>query len=181
MPSFGPMSIRLRGRLVTAAAALLLTGCGGAGQQPPMTGEASPVTSAAPSPTPTRVELTVAEAGPRYLKIVAPYNKALAEFSAAVKAGKSLSSLRTLAGKVAEANATHARALRDTAWPAAARAPMSALLRETETAQRYWQDAAEATTATAMNKALRGASEHDGGDPAGQVRSVLGLPAYRKS
>lgn len=167
---------RLRGGFATLAAVVLITGCNTAPPETEPTPSGSPTAAASSTPT----ALTVAEAAPRYLAIVAPYNTALEKFQAAVKAGTSLAGLRVLAGKVADANAAHARALRATAWPQQVRAPMAALLKETDAAEQCWRDAAQAKSATAMNKALKGAVEHDGGVPAGQVRSALGLPAYRK-
>jgi hypothetical protein len=165
-------------RLVTVLVLTLLTGgCGGAGS-----GDSSTwVTSPAPpttSPTPGAVALTLAQAGPRYLQIVKPYNTALERFEDAAQANTPWRSLRPLAAKVAQANAAHAKALRETRWPIGVRAPMAKLLAETDLAQRDWERAAAAKTADDLAQAVRSAVRHNGSKPAGQIRTLLGLPAY---
>jgi hypothetical protein len=125
--------------------------------------------------------LTVAQAKARYLAIVKPYNTALEALETAANSGKSWTTVRSLAGKVATANAAHAKALRATVWPEAVRQPMAALLVETDAAQRYWLRAAHAKTADELGSAIRSAAKHSGSKPATEVRSKLGLPPYRES
>jgi hypothetical protein len=167
-------------RLVTVMVlALLAGGCEGAGPG----GSSTWVTSPAPpttSPTSSAgsTPLTVAQAGSRYLEIVRPYNTALEKFEDAAHAGTPWKNLRPLAGRVAQANAAHAKALRQTSWPAAVRAPMAALLTEIDLAQRSWQRAAQAKTADELARAVRAAAAHSGSKPAGQIRTLLGLPPY---
>jgi hypothetical protein len=125
--------------------------------------------------------LTVAEAGRRYLEIVAPYNKALEELETAANSGKAWTTVRALAVKVAETNKSHGLALRTTAWPEEVRAPMAALLAEMDVAQRYWDTAARAKNVDELARAIRSAGKHSGAKPAGEVRAKLGLPAYSES
>lgn len=167
-------------RVIAALALVLLSaGCANTEQDastPPAVGH-----TVSPAPTPTPTTIDVAQARTRYLEIVAPYNDALEEFESAANAGKSWTSLRTLAGKVAETNAAHAQHLRATAWPPQVHTPMAALLKETDAAQRYWERAARAKTIEELAQAVRAASKHSGAKPAGQVRSALGLPPYSES
>ncbi|WP_088313181.1 hypothetical protein [Kineosporia sp. R_H_3] len=73
--------------------------------------------SASASPTPTL--LTKAQAAARYTKIVKPVNDALALWQKeARKANPSLTKVRALSGKVADANAAFVRNLQSTPWPA---------------------------------------------------------------
>lgn len=157
---------------------LLVAGCGTQEHRlEPAAGQAT--ASAAPSPTPT--ELTLAQAKARYLEIVAPYNTALKAFVSAAHANEPWRDLRPLAGKVASANAAHALQLRVTPWPAEVRAPMAALLKETDTAQRYWLRAAQAKTADELASAVHAAAAHSGKTPATEIRAKLGLPPYSGS
>ncbi|SCG47578.1 hypothetical protein GA0070609_1946 [Micromonospora echinaurantiaca] len=165
----------------TAALAMtvVLAGCGGGeptetlNQQPAWQGGASadPATPAA---------LTPEEAKRRYLAIVEPYNTALEKLETAANAGKPWRTVRKLAAEVARTNATHAAALRETTWPAAARAPMAALLAENDVALRHWRRAGEAADAEALMREIRAAAAHSGAEEAGRVRAALGLPAYRE-
>ncbi|MGR6317589.1 hypothetical protein Q2K19_04980 [Micromonospora soli] len=156
------------------ALVLLLAGCGGGAQSTQFP------TWQTPSPT-ASAPLTMKEAKGRYLSIVAPYNTALDELEAALKAGKPWRTVRGLARTVATTNAAHAEQLRTTAWPAPARAPIAALLKENDVALRHWQLAAEANSATALMREIRAAAAHDGGTQANRVRTTLGLPVYKKS
>jgi hypothetical protein len=169
----------VRRSIAVLALALLVAGCGGRQDEPSAAGP--PAQSAAPAPAPSPSALTVAEAGPRYLQIVAPYNKALEEMETAANSGKSWTTVRALAGKVAETNEAHARALRATVWPDVVRTPMAALLVETDIAQRYWEAAARAKTVDELARALRSGGRHTGAKPAGEIRAKLGLPAYSES
>jgi hypothetical protein len=166
-------------RLVTVLVLVLLSGgCGGGGSADSSTSVASPAPPVT-SPTPTKpVALTIAQAGPRYLAIVKPYNTALEKFEDAAHANTPWRSLRPLAGKVAQANATQAKALRETHWPTAVQAPMAALLAETDLAQRDWDRTATAKTADELAQAVRSAARHNGSKPASQIRTLLGLPPY---
>jgi hypothetical protein len=125
--------------------------------------------------------VTVAQAGVRYLEIVKPYNTALKKFEDAAHAGTPWRDLRPLAGEVAQANAAHAQALRETNWPVGVEAPMAALLKEVDVAQQNWQRAANAQTADDLAQAVRAAAGHSGSKPAGQIRTLLGLPPYSES
>lgn len=165
--------------VLALALALLVAGCGVRQDELTQAGAPGPSVSVAPPPTPSA--LTVAEAGPRYLQIVAPYNKALEALETAANSGKSWTTVRALAVKVAEANETHARALRATLWPEEVRAPMAALLAETDAAQRYWESAGRAKNVDELARAIRSASRHSGAKPANEVRAKLGLPAYSES
>lgn len=169
----------MRRSITVLALALVVAGCGGTPEDPAAAGTPAQTASAAPAPTPSA--LTVAEAGPRYLEIVAPYNKALEEMETAANSGKSWTTVRALAAKVAEANETHARALRATVWPDVVRTSMAALLAETDIAQRYWESAGRAKNVDELARALRAAGRHSGAKPAGEIRAKLGLPAYSES
>lgn len=158
------------------AVTMLVAGCG-VGQDKPIWVQTP--TSAIPAPTPSA--LTVAEAGRRYLEIVAPYNEALEALETAANTGKSWTTVRSLAAEVAETNKSHGRALRGTVWPEEVRTAMDALLTEIDTAQRYWERAAGAKTVDELASAIQSASRHSGAEAAGQVRVALGLPAYSES
>ncbi|WP_262281639.1 hypothetical protein [Micromonospora sp. MA102] len=153
---------------------LLLAGCGG--------GAETTVLPAWEGPSPTApAPLTAKEAKGRYLAVVAPYNTALEELEAALKAGRPWRTVRGLAGTVASTNAAHAEQLRTTVWPAKAQAPIAALLKENEVALRHWQLAAKAGSAAVLMREIRAAAAHDGGAQADKVRVALGLPLYRDS
>ncbi|MET7965492.1 hypothetical protein [Micromonospora sp. NPDC005305] len=156
------------------ALVLLLAGCGGGTE-----------TTALPAwerPSPTApAPLTVKEAKGRYLAVVAPYNTALEELEEALKARRPWRTVRGLASTVATTNAAHAEQLRTTVWPAAAQAPVAALLKENDVALRHWRLAAEAGSAEALMREIRAAAAHDGGAQADKVRRSLGLPVYRDS
>lgn len=173
------MGSRVRRSVAVLALILLVSGCGATQQHPPAPPAGQQTASPAPSPTPS--ELSLAQAKARYLEIVAPYNTALEKLESAANAGRSWTVVRTLAGKVAEANAAHARQLRATPWPAELHAPMAALLVETDAAQRYWQRAAQAKSAEELGRAIRAAAGHSGKTPATQIRAKLGLPPYSES
>ncbi|MEU2170068.1 hypothetical protein ACH47V_05655 [Micromonospora chersina] len=156
------------------ALVLLLAGCGG--------GTETTVPPAWESPSPSApAPLTVKEAKGRYLAIVTPYNTALEKLEEALKAGRPWRTVRGLTRTVATTNAAHAEQLRATAWPAAAQAPVAALLKENEVALRHWRLAAEAGSATVLMREIRSAAAHDGGSHADKVRTSLGLPLYRDS
>lgn len=123
----------------------------------------------------------MAQAGPRYLQIVAPYNTALQKFQDAAHANKPWRDLLPLAGQVAQANAGQATALRQTSWPVEVATPMAALLTEIDLAQTDWQRAADAKTSNELAQAVQAAAGHSGATPAGQIRTALGLPPYSKS
>ncbi len=160
------------------ALAMLVAGCGG-GEEFDLTQKDPPTAVTSPAPRPS--VLTVAEAGRRYLEIVAPYNKALEELETAANSGKAWTTVRALAVKVAETNKSHGLALRTTAWPEEVRAPMATLLAEMDVAQRYWDAAARAKNVDELARAIRSAGKHSGAKPAGEVRAKLGLPAYSES
>lgn len=166
--------MRRRTPAAALALVLLLAGCGGA--EPTR----FPATWQTPSPT-APATLTVKEAKGRYLSIVAPYNTALDELEAALRARKPWRAVRDLARAVAETNAAHAEQLRATPWPATVRTPVAALLKENDVALRHWRLAAAAANATALTREIRAAAAHDGGTQADRVRTTLGLPVYRDS
>ncbi|MEV0431187.1 hypothetical protein [Micromonospora sp. NPDC050495] len=156
------------------ALVLLLAGCGGA--EPTR----FPATWQTPSPT-APTTLTLKEAKGRYLSIVAPYNTALDELEAALRARRPWRTVRGLARTVADTNAAHAEQLRTTLWPEPVRTPIAALLKENDVALRHWRLAAAATSDTALTREIRAAAAHDGGTQANRVRTTLGLPVYRDS
>jgi hypothetical protein len=137
------------------------------------------VTSPTPNPEPST--LTVVQAASRYLEIVRPCNTALQKFEDAAHANKPWRDLRPLADQVAQANAAQARTLRQTSWPVEVATPMAALLAEIDLAQGEWQRAADATTSDELAQAVQAAASHSGAQPAGQIRTVLGLPPYSQS
>ncbi|MEO3744004.1 hypothetical protein [Plantactinospora sp. B5E13] len=164
------------------AVALLVAGCGGDGTPAgPSWVAAAPSATPESGPTSAPVALSLGRARARYLEIVRPYNTALEAFESAAQAGRAWTALRPLAAKVAAANRTHGRALRDTTWPARVREPVTALLRETDAAQREWERAARAETAAELLDAVNAAIRHSGAKQAGAVRSALGLAAYTES
>src|SRR5215211_6147422 len=154
----------MRRLLAVLALALLAGGCGGQGSADPA--QPAPPPAAAPSASSGPSALTVAAAGPRYLEIVKPYNVALERFEDAAHANTPWRDLRPLAAAVAQANAAHAQALRETPWPEEVRAPMAALLAEIDLAQREWQRVAAAKTADELAQAVRAAAAHSGSKPA---------------
>lgn len=162
------------------ALTVMLAGCGGGDQtetparQPAWQGGAS----AGPS---SPAALSPEEAKSRYLAIVEPYNTALEKLETAANAGKPWRTVRKMAAEVARTNAAHAAALRETAWPEQARAPMAALLKENDVALRHWRRAGEAADAAALMREIRAAAAHSGAEEAGKVRAALGLPPYRES
>jgi hypothetical protein len=172
------MGSRVRRWIAVLALTLLAAGCREAPDRSATT--AAEARTAAPTAKPTPAALTLPQAKARYLEIVTPYNTALEKLETAANGGKSWTTVRTLAGKVATANAEHAQALRATAWPDEVRKPMAALLAETDTAQGYWQRAARAKNAEELMSAIRSAAKHSGSKPATEIRSKLGLPAYRE-
>ncbi|WP_405092649.1 hypothetical protein OG767_06830 [Micromonospora sp. NBC_01392] len=151
---------------------LLLGGCGGETKQAALPPPASPT----PSPV---VPLTVKEAKGRYLAAVAAYDIARDELAEAEKAGRPWRTLRERAGAVVDANLACAGELRAVRWPAAAQAPMAALLAEHEVALRQWRLAAGAADAAELRRATRAAAAHDGVRQATRVRAALGLPPLR--
>lgn len=165
----------MRRWLAVLALALLAAGCA---DQP---SEDRPLSQQSTSAASSPAELSVSEAGKRYLEIVAPYNSALEELKAAGKAGESWTALRTRAGKVAEANEQHGKALRAVAWPEPVRASMAALLAEIEAAQPHWARAAQAKSSDEFAAAVRDAAAHSGSKAAGEVRAALRLPPYSSS
>lgn len=172
------MGSRVRQWTTVLVLALLLTGCGERSE----TLTQSPAwQSAAPAAPTSPTTLTAAEAKARYLEIVEPYNTALEKLEDGANAGKSWQTVRALAGEVAQTNAAHAMELRGTAWPEKARAPMAALLEETDAAQRHWQRAARAAGTEELMREIRSASARSGAKEATRVRAALGLPAYRES
>lgn len=162
----------MRRWLAVLALTLLTAGCAGTSEtdRPPSQQSSAAATTAG--------ELSVADAAKRYLEIVAPYNSALEDLKAAGKAGESWPALRTRAGKVAQANEQHGKALREVNWPAQARAPMAALLTEIDAAQPHWVRASQAKSSDEFAAAVGDAAEHSGSKAAGEVRAALGLPAY---
>ncbi len=172
----------MRRVLAVLTIALLTSGCGGTSRGGPAASVAStapPLTS--PTPTPSPKTLTVAQAGTQYLQIVAPYNTALQKFQDAAHANKPWRDLLPLAGEVVRANAVQAQALRQTKWPVEIAAPMATLLTEIDLAQGDWQRAADAKTSDELAQAVRAAAAHSGSQPAGQIRTALGLPPYSKT
>lgn len=165
----------------TAALAMtvLLAGCGGGEQTETLAQQPAWQGGASAGPT-TPAALTPEEAKRRYLAIVEPYNTALEKLETAANAGKPWRTVRKLAAEVARTNAEHAVALRETTWPAKARAPMAALLAENDIALRHWRRAGEAADAEALMREIRAAAAHSGAEEAGKVRAALGLPAYRE-
>lgn len=153
------------------ALTLLTAGCGGTPEDRPFSQQTTP---AASSPS----ELSVADAGKRYLEIVAPYNAALEELETAAQSGESWTALRNRAAKVAQANEQHGKALRDVNWPAQVRGPMAALLAEIDAAQPYWLRASQAKTADEFLTEVKAAASHGGTTPANEIRAALGLPGY---
>ncbi|MDO3705042.1 hypothetical protein Q3W71_25575 [Micromonospora sp. C28SCA-DRY-2] len=164
----------------TAALALtvLLAGCGG-DQTGAQTRQPAWQGGASAGPT-TPAALTPEQAKRRYLAIVEPYNTALEKLETAANAGKPWRTVRELAAEVLRANEAHAAALRETTWPAPARAPMAALLAENDIALRHWRRASKAADAEALLREIRAAAAHSGAEEAGTVRAALGLPAYRE-
>jgi hypothetical protein len=138
------------------------------------------VSAAAPSPHPTAVVLTKAQAATRYLRIVRPYNAALQRFQTAAHAGQSWIRLRTLAGRISTANAAQIKALHATRWPADARARVTTLISVSTRAGRYWHAAATATAPDRFRTAVLQAARLSGKPEATALRRALGLPPYRR-
>jgi hypothetical protein len=164
----------MRRWIVVLALTLLIAGCAGTSENAAAGQQAQ---SVAPSPA----ALSTAEAGKRYLEIVAPYNAALEELESAAQAGESWAKLRTRAAKVAQTNQEHGQALRAIVWPEPVRAPMAALLAQIDAAQAHWQRAAQAKTADEFATEVRAAAGYSGAQAASEVRAALGLPAYSES
>jgi hypothetical protein len=145
---------------------------------PDSTGPSTTIT-APPAPTTTSPPpLSPAAAAERYLAIVEPYNVALEALELAANSGQSLATLQARAGEVAAANVTHIENLRATVWPANVQSAVDQLVSESEQAQAFWQQAAQAQTQETLIAAVVAAGEHDGAAPAGTIRSVLGLDEY---
>lgn len=164
----------MRRWMAVLALTLLTAGCAGTAQD-------APAAPQSPSVASSPAELSVGDAGKRYLEIVEPYNAALEELKVAGKAGESWTALRARVAKVARANEEHGKALRGVVWPEPVRAPMAALLAEIDAAQPHWVRAAQATSADGFAAAIRDAAAHSGTEAAGEVRAALGLPPYRAS
>jgi hypothetical protein len=96
----------------------------------------------------------------------------------AINRGRPLATVRTLAVKVASANAAHMRDLRAVLWPVEVRAPVRDLLAESAQAQVHWRQAAQATTRSALIQAALKAAQHDGSVAAGRIRRQLDLGSY---
>ncbi len=174
-------------RMVTCVAALAIvaacsegggsTATGGAGTSP--SDGPSTTTTVAPAPTTTSPPpLSAAAAAERYLAIVEPYNVALEALEQAANSGQPVATLQTHAGAVAAANATHVEELRATVWPADVQPAVDELVAESEQAQTFWVQASQAETREALVAAVLSAGEHDGGDAAETIRSLLGLGEY---
>jgi len=133
----------------------------------------------APSTTgPPPAPLSKEQAAERYLAIVEPYNVALEALEQVVNGGQPVEALRTQAESVAVENDRHVQELKATAWPADVRPAVDELVAESEQAQIYWLQAAQAQTREAVIAAAVSASEHDGGAAADAIRSLLGLADY---
>jgi hypothetical protein len=186
-PLHGRERIRVR-RLPAILAAVAVVIVAGCARQPDQDGTDDPSAAAASEPTastaappttaPRKKALSRAQAGARYLDIVKPYNIALERLEKGFNSGKPIAELRTLADKVARTNSTQIRQLRATTWPAKVRAPIRKLVAESEAAQRYWRQAAEAGTRNELAQAAVAAGRHDGSEPAADIRKALGLGAY---
>ncbi|MBC6462625.1 hypothetical protein [Actinomadura sp. HBU206391] len=145
----------------------------------------APVTEAKPaatgetssSPEAATTVLTKAEAAERYLQSVRPYNTALDDFEAAVHADRPWADLRTLAGRVAAANAAQVRVLRETTWPHEAREQVTALMTASVRAGRYWSTAAGADGPDQFKAAVLRAAALSGKPEATALRHALGLPS----
>lgn len=178
---------------VTAAALLVLAGCaptaGDAAMTGPIADTATPsgtakpsasTPKATPSPTakPTATPLSREQARERYLQIVAPYNRSLERLEQAFNSGEPVRTLQGLAASVEVSNATQIRALRMTRWPVNLRGPIGDLIAESNAAQQYWRRSAAAPTRQELGQAVVAAGRHDGSEPAGRVRKLLGLDNY---
>ena len=137
-----------------------------------------PTTTPSPTPKPSASPLSREQARARYLQIVAPYNRSLERLEVEFNAGKPASRLRILAASVSESNATQISALRTTRWPVNLRAPIRDLIAESNAAQQYWRRSAVARTRQELGEAVVAAGRHDGSEPAGTVRKLLGLGDY---
>jgi len=171
--------------LLAAAAIVAAAGCarqaGEAGVGDPAPAAASEVTVAPtvpPTTSPPRKPLSKAQAAAHYLKAVKPYNTALERLERSFNAGEGVEQLRVLAGRVAKANTSEVRALRAALWPSEVRAPINELIAESEKAQRYWRQAAEASSRQELAEAVVAAGRHDGSEAAAEIREALELEAY---
>jgi hypothetical protein len=131
-----------------------------------------------PSQQPDPAMLTKAEAAERYLQSVRPYNAALDDFEAAVRADRSWTELRALAGRVATANTAQITVLRTSTWPDEVSGQVTALLTASLRAGRYWSAAAQAEGPERFKAAVLRAAGLSGNPEATALRQALGLPSH---
>ena len=122
--------------------------------------------------------MSVEAAAVRYLAIVEPYNLALEGLEQAVNNGEPVEALRAQAEAIAAANATQVEELRSERWSEDVQPAVHQLVADSEAAQSFWQQAAQATSLQAVIDAIVAANEHDGGDAAGTIRAQLRLDQY---
>ena len=67
-----------------------------------------------------------------------------------------------------------------TVWPADVQPVVDELVAACVEAQTYWAEASQAPTRDALITAVLSAAEHDGGEAAATIRSLLGLGAYNE-
>jgi len=163
------------GSLVTMT--VLLSGCGGSPPEAPPTNEASvaPQASATTEPTPeasTPVEISIEDAGARYLELVAPSNELAPAWNSAWEAND-WQSLKAQAGPFAEALRTFADGLRAAEWPAEAQSTVDALVGELATEIVYFLQVAAAEGDDEIAAAVSQMPESTGA--AQTLRIMLGL------
>jgi hypothetical protein len=171
--------------LLAAAALVTAAGCarqpgeaGGGEPAPAFASEATTSATAAPTTSTTRKALSRTQAKAHYLEVVKPYNTALERLERSFNSGQGVDELRVLAGRVVKSNTAQIRALKAAVWPAGVRAPIRELIAESEAAQRYWRQAAEAGSRQELAQAAVAAGRHDGSEAAAEIREALGLEAY---
>jgi ABC-type glycerol-3-phosphate transport system substrate-binding protein len=163
-----------------AAAIALLAGCASSSTDTTTTSAATATTTVKPTST-TPATLSLERAARRYLEIVRPYNEALEDLERAVNSGEPLDTLTALAEATAAANGAQIKQLKVTPWPADVQTPVDGLIDESKQAQRYWEQAAQASTRDGLIEAIVAAGEHDGTAAASAIRELLNLKAYNEN
>ena len=175
--------MRLPGIWGVVGVMVVLGGCGGADDGTSTGSDAITTTSTlatTPEPTTTTAPpaLTPEAAATEYLAIVEPYNTALETLEQAINGGQPIGVLRTQAEALAAANAAQIEALQATRWPPEVQPSVDALVTESEAAQPFLLQAAQAESLQGVIDAVVAASQHNGADAAAEIRRLLGLDDY---
>lgn len=166
--------------IVAAIVVAVATGCG---SDAPDAGDAPSLTTTSPAAPPTTVTTTTeavptrAQAAKRYLRIVAPYNRALEKLEQAVNSGRPMPELRSLAKAALAASRSEMRQLRAAVWPTSVRGVVGQLANAIEQSHAHWRQATKAQSGPELVQAI-GRAAGKGKQAAVTIRKRLDLERY---